>query len=153
MSAKISTKWLEQYELIKKKIGEQLGSEPSQYEVASFLGIRRGKVAAWAGGQRPSADDLEIIARTLNLSPKWLLLFEGDSVEISTEKDALQQAATIDPIVQRMVEAERLLRAANAPDGMIQQVICDLVRGAGEAAQKDAGQEPGPEFPKAGNGR
>jgi len=70
------TNWAEQYEIIKDKISSEGGS-PSLKGVADRLGVSRGKVQAWAGGQRPSADDLELIGRELGFSAGWLLFGEG----------------------------------------------------------------------------
>ena len=69
--------WSEQFEIIKEIISKRIGKNASRVAIASALDVSRGKVQAWDTGQRPSADDLESIARKLNLNPIWLLMGEG----------------------------------------------------------------------------
>lgn len=73
--------WLQQFEIIKdiasKKIA-QAGGSFSLAQLDRLLGVSQGKSRKWANGQRPSADDLELIARKLEIPAKWLLLNEGD---------------------------------------------------------------------------
>lgn len=72
--------WQQQYEIIIKIACDFLSvrtGKMSQQRLADFLGVTKGKVRAWENGQRPSADDLELLARKMRLSPRWLLLGEG----------------------------------------------------------------------------
>ena len=148
-----SSLWQRQYEIIKNIFSSAVGGNASQPRIAAHVGVPRHRVQAWEGGQRPSADDLERIARTLQLSPRWLLLGEGEPLDAEEKPSTPTQADTADPIVQRMLEAERILRSTGATNEVIQQVICDLAKGAGDAPKREAGQEVAPEFRKAGNGR
>lgn len=73
--------WEQQLEIIKEKISKifsERGESFSQAKAEELLNVSRNKWAAWKRGQRPSADDLEIISRKLGFSPVWLLLGEGE---------------------------------------------------------------------------
>ncbi len=79
--------WLQQYSIIKEKISSALteqGKNVSRVTIAEFLDATRGKVQAWEGGQRPSADDLQKISDKLGLSPTWLLMGTGDPLGTRT---------------------------------------------------------------------
>lgn len=72
--------WLDQLEII-KEIASKKCDEPGPFSLAKLdrlLGLSQGKSRKWANGQRPSADDLEMISRKLGISSRWLLLGEGE---------------------------------------------------------------------------
>lgn len=72
--------WKKQFVIIKKIIAEKLkihGETFSQTKAERFLGVAAGRMQAWGKGQKPNADDLAILTRKLNLSPRWVLLCEG----------------------------------------------------------------------------
>jgi len=72
--------WKKQFDIIWEKAKQALalqGEVISNAKFESLLGVSAGKAQSWKKGQRPSADDLAAIARSLNLSPTWLLLGEG----------------------------------------------------------------------------
>jgi phage repressor protein C with HTH and peptisase S24 domain len=75
----INAKWPHRFEIVKNKIFQILGDEAnlSQRSIADFLGTYQSKVRLWSGGQLPSANDLESIARKCGISPTWLLTGEG----------------------------------------------------------------------------
>lgn len=72
--------WPQQFEIIEKIIAERLARSGLKYtfvNAGELLGVKVPKIQAWKKGQRPSADDLEILAIILGLSPSWLLLGAG----------------------------------------------------------------------------
>ncbi|NJB66421.1 transcriptional regulator with XRE-family HTH domain [Desulfobaculum xiamenense] len=143
--------WSEQFEFIKDKISGHLAENGTAYSLnraATYLGVGVGKVRAWAGGQRPSADDLEIIGRRLGLSARWLLYREGEAQARPEDvlADGGQPAAPQpDALVQRMETLDRLLRAANAPDEVICAALTKLV------ASADADAAPHPDLAQSAN--
>jgi len=86
--------WTQQYEIIKELISKKTGENPSRVAVAQFLEVTRGKVQAWDTGQRPSADDLETIARKLEISPVWLLLGDDPAYNFMHDRGELNVAET-----------------------------------------------------------
>jgi len=83
------TNWPQQFELIKKVISEFLardGKVWSYNNAGDWLGVGRGRVNAWSNGQRPSSDDLELLADKLGLSPAWLLTGRGTPREEGTRE-------------------------------------------------------------------
>lgn len=72
--------WPQQFEIIERLLAERLAKSGLKYTLANagdLLGLKVPKLQAWKRGQRPSADDLELLAVTLGLSPAWLLLGAG----------------------------------------------------------------------------
>lgn len=74
-------KWDQQFEVITEiaeKYFSKRGLTYSQTAFENLLGLSRGKLTHWKKGQRPSSGDLEMLAKTLGLSPRWLLTGEGN---------------------------------------------------------------------------
>jgi hypothetical protein len=72
--------WSKQFEIIKKEISRMLefeGKKWSDQAAADALGLNIGKIRAWKKGQRPAAEDLEVLSRELGFSAEWLLLGKG----------------------------------------------------------------------------
>jgi len=72
--------WPQQFEIIERILAERLARVGLKYTLANageLLGLKVPKLQAWKKGQRPSADDLELLAVKLDLSPAWLLLGAG----------------------------------------------------------------------------
>ncbi|MEZ6854347.1 helix-turn-helix domain-containing protein [Halodesulfovibrio aestuarii] len=118
--------------LIKKLIAEKLHKKRvGRGSIADFLGVSQGKVRAWEDGQRPSADDLELLVKLFNFSPKWLLTgkgetFLGEETKKMPKKDSKTVAVT-DPIAQRLETATRLLKETGASPEVIQQAIMKIL--------------------------
>ncbi len=88
------------FEIIKKEISRRLAENGEQWgavAAAKLLGIGVGKIRAWIKGQRPQSDDLEILARKLNFSPRWLLLGEGAPFLDQDNEDTSGTASPIPP--------------------------------------------------------
>lgn len=154
MTDQKNAQWLDQLEIIRDRISHAMSlpvASVSQQRIADFLGATKGKVRAWEGGQRPSADDLETIARKLSLSAQWLLLREGDP-DGAAQPAVASAASPADPIVQRLIETERILRAANAPDETIRQAVFEVLRGQDAPVNRTDEESAAPEFRKVGNG-
>ncbi|MEZ7197044.1 helix-turn-helix domain-containing protein [Pseudodesulfovibrio karagichevae] len=108
-------KWLQQFELIKKEFSDSQREKATNASIASYFGVSLGKVQAWKRGQRPSADDLEVISRKLGLSPEWLLLGEGEirrSASYTREDgmlvgEASKAARHLGPVAERVDGIER----------------------------------------------
>ena len=110
--------WPKQLEKIKKEISTELarqGIRFSQSKAEEYLGVSKNKWAAWKRGQRPNADDLEIIARKLALNPEWLLLGKGEmrrSASYTREDGMLVGEASkaniqLGPVAERVDGIER----------------------------------------------
>lgn len=88
-------KWDEQFDIIKeiaaKKIKDNGEGKFSLTKFDSLLGLSRGKSRKWANGQRPSAEDLATLSKVFNLSPRWLLLGEGEPSFESTSSTKLDR--------------------------------------------------------------
>lgn len=72
--------WPQQFEIIQKIIAERLAKGGLKFTLANageLLDVKVPKLQAWKKGQRPSAEDLELLALKLGLSPAWLLLGAG----------------------------------------------------------------------------
>lgn len=72
--------WPQQFEIIERILAERLAGNGLKYTLVNageLLGVKVPKLQAWKKGQRPSADDLEVLAAKLGLSPAWLLLGAG----------------------------------------------------------------------------
>lgn len=64
--------------VISKKLAEK-GRKYTHQAAADFLGVTRGKYAAWVkSGQWPVGDDLQMLIRDHGFSPAWLLMGEGE---------------------------------------------------------------------------
>lgn len=135
--------WTQQFEIIKNKFLIQEAKKPSVGNLADFLGVSRGKPQAWGKGQRPSADDLETIARKLGFSPAWLLLGEGEPEPTNPAKAQLKDAYGRDPnqdskpsawtannapIARAVAEIECAMRRINLDDKAIWQAIQSMAK-------------------------
>ncbi len=72
--------WSQQFGIIEKIIATRLAESGLKFTLANaaeLLGVKIPKLQAWKKGQRPSADDLQLLAEKLGLSPAWLLLRKG----------------------------------------------------------------------------
>ena len=72
--------WEQQLDFIKEKISNKLWEKGQNFtyeNAASLFGVKRGRVANWLKGQRPSSDALQKIGNELQLSANWLLYGEG----------------------------------------------------------------------------
>ena len=55
--------------------------------MATFLGLKRGKIMTWKNGNMPSYEDLVILHRKLGLSCHWLITQEGDPYEATFKRE------------------------------------------------------------------
>lgn len=55
--------------------------------MATFLGLKRGKIMTWKSGNMPSYEDLVILHRKLGLSCQWLITQEGDPYEANFKRE------------------------------------------------------------------
>lgn len=72
--------WPQQFVIIEKLLAERLAKGGVKYTLANaaeLLDVNISKLQAWKRGQRPSTEDLERLALTLDLSPGWLLMGVG----------------------------------------------------------------------------
>lgn len=72
--------WSQQFDIIEKIIATRLAGQGLKFTLsnaAALLEVKVPKLQAWKKGQRPSADDLQLLAEKLELSPAWLLLGKG----------------------------------------------------------------------------
>lgn len=159
--------WTEQLKIIEEKIAEKTGArggQPSAVGMAEYLGqgVTRGKVQAWRKGQRPSADDLEIIARCLGLSADWLLLGEGppergragarkpEPPAPPSQADSAPQArhpAPESPLARELREVRMELEAAGFEATEIREALARLLAqrtGQVRYAEPRALREPAP---------
>jgi phage repressor protein C with HTH and peptisase S24 domain len=135
--------WAEQFEIIKEKAWEILAKRkktPSLAQLDELLEITRGKSRAWDKGQRPSADDLEKIARVLGFAPSWLLLREGAPF-------AKEQTPTRDKkhpeteLGKQLAEIEAALRRVGASDEEIRKAMIAHVGAGKRLEDQDAAQQ------------
>lgn len=90
--------WQQQYEIIKKMLAEKLAQSGSKFtfaNAAQLLGVKVPKIQAWAKGQRPTGDDLETLARVLELSADWLLLGYGTPTRSPDSGSRIKEFAEI----------------------------------------------------------
>ncbi len=72
--------WSKQLEIIAEIAKEKLVENDQKFSYAkaeALIGVSKNKWVAWNGGQRPSAEDLAKISKSLNISAHWLLFGEG----------------------------------------------------------------------------
>jgi hypothetical protein len=104
--------WKKQFDIIWQKTKQALAAQGeviSNAKFESFLEVSVGKAQSWKKGQRPSADDLESIARKLNLSPAWLLLGEGEPEAILEAADGrIAGDLLFDLVLGRIANAEEV---------------------------------------------
>lgn len=79
MSEVFSPLWSHQFEIIKRVFSSGCRRDYSIQAFADVVGVPRHRVKAWEKGQRPSADDLQRIALSLDLSPEWILFGTGEA--------------------------------------------------------------------------
>ncbi|MFV0423766.1 hypothetical protein [Oleidesulfovibrio sp.] len=117
--------WAEQFEIIKERAWEFLAKRkktPSLAQLDELLEITRGKSRAWDKGQRPSADDLEKIARVLGFAPSWLLLREGPP--FTNEQPRAQGKNHLETeLGKQLAEIEAALRRVGASDAEIRDAL------------------------------
>ena len=122
----------ELFEIIKKKISEITHvKNVGRGRIAEFLDVNPGRVRAWETGQRPSADDLELLSEKLDFNPVWLLTGRGDvfiQVGESEKAESWQEGAPVtDPIAQRMKVATEILKESGASSEVIQQAVMKIL--------------------------
>lgn len=85
----------------------QLGERLTQKEIGEILGVSQPTVADWEKGVRtPSIEQVELLAKTLRVSPGWLAFNEG--VMLSGNHPP---AKPMPPTQKTMVEASKRRRA------------------------------------------
>lgn len=139
--------WHEQFEKIVEIAKRKFAIEGGVFTLKALesrLGVSQGKSHHWKKGQRPSADDLEAMSREFDLSPRWLLLGEGNPEDADAPC-----CAPADPIAQRVDQVARAMREAgvdelkilSAARDMLEGEIAKLTRGRGGygAAEPKAG--------------
>ena len=152
-------KWEEQFKIIHNKISSALARTKlpatnkrassnravtlaTHQEIADYLGVKVGKVQAWRKGQRPSADDLEIICRRLGYTPRWLLLGEGPPEENAQElilNNAKKPIGDLlrDLIVHRLnLEPEEFASQTGVPLPELQGMLASAVAPSWETLKK-----------------
>lgn len=144
--------WAQQFQIIKEIASKKIATAGGRFSLAQLdrlLGITPGKSRHWDKGQRPSADDLELLARKLGLSPRWLLLREGEP-----EGETSIPADTGETTAQRLESIERYMLKYNAPDEEVRAAFLAALGVNAKAGTGSADQNiPHAEFDQAGNGR
>lgn len=128
--------WKQQFDIIIQVAKKKFLEEGREYSLKAFedsLGLSRGKAHHWKKGQRPSADDLAGIARFLGLSPRWLLLGQGEPKEDKNDEAVESSVAPLQPRPQSTPRAEDIrelvasLRQVGATDEEIKRAVLALV--------------------------
>lgn len=55
--------------------------------MATFLGLKRGKIMTWKAGNMPSHEDLGILHKKLGLSCQWLITQDGDPYQANFKRE------------------------------------------------------------------
>ena len=99
--------WKNTFEIIKKIIAVALakeGKKPTISNAAELFGVKPHIYQAWSKGQRPSFDELEHMARVLNLSPHWLLFGAGTPQEDSRSATFIPEYIEIGDTLKEVIE-------------------------------------------------
>ncbi len=123
-------KWIEQFEIIKKKTAEIFAKQGKNFSLSNldiFLDVTRGKSRAWARGQRPSANDLQKIAKKLDLSAEWLLLGKGDPEAKSSYKEP-QSSSSEQTFVHELKKLNKVLKDLGATKEERKFALLNLVK-------------------------
>lgn len=72
------------------------------------LELSYGRAQGWERGQLPNADDLEKVARRLQISPDWLLLGIGEPFEGGAEPDLLPPEVPVQPVRSSVMQVTGL---------------------------------------------
>ncbi|CAK7034951.1 MAG: hypothetical protein DELT_00522 [Desulfovibrio sp.] len=76
--------WSEGFKIVKQRYLDSMVAKGADKSLLTekgmkfFLGLSDGKCSAWKGGQWPSAEDLDMLAREFGFSYSWLVTGEGD---------------------------------------------------------------------------
>lgn len=130
---KSTLEWSQQFEIIKDKMAEILSESGQNFSIAklaAFLDLKKGKVQAWSTGQRPNADDLELIARKLDFSAHWLLLKEGNPFGASVSAEAAPSTTPLTELGKELQDIKTTLETVGASETEIKQALLDYVSGA-----------------------
>jgi len=143
----VSHSWAEQFDKIVEIAKRKFAIEGDSFTLKgleSRLGVSQGKSHHWKKGQRPSADDLEAMSREFDLSPRWLLLGEGNPA--GADKPCV---APLEPIAQRVDQVARAMREAGVDELKILSAARDMLEGEIAKLARARGQYGAAE-PKAG---
>lgn len=98
--------WTQQLEIIAEVVTKKLAESGHKFSFAkaeSLIGVSKNKWVAWSKGQRPNAEDLAKISKSLNISAHWLLFGEGsisnDPRDIEVDPDILPFAKVLEDIL------------------------------------------------------
>ncbi|MFV0423765.1 hypothetical protein [Oleidesulfovibrio sp.] len=149
MNEKKSPLWEEQSKTIKTFFQEHFSSHGKKFShqaLADYLDASKGRIQAWFGGQRPNADDLQMLSERFGFSPKWLLLGKGTPFEQEPAKHTYSKASIQKPeteLGKQLAEIEAALRKVGASDEEIRKAMIAHV-GAGKTLEDEdaAQQEP-----------
>jgi len=99
--------WKDSFEIIKKIIAVTLAKEGKKSTIANaaeLFGVKPHIYQAWSKGQRPSFDELEHMARILDLSPRWLLFGIGTPLENSQSATFIPEYVEIGDSLKSIIE-------------------------------------------------
>lgn len=141
--------WPQQFEIITRIAKRKFADSGEAFTLKGLemkLGLSQGKTHHWKKGQRPSADDLALLARAFQLAPRWLLLGEG-----APEGDDAPPC-TSDPIALRVDQVCRAMREAGVDEMKILSAACDMLQAEMDKLTRERGGyacEPRAGMPRA----
>lgn len=141
-----------------KEVAVARGLSPSKLGLGAFLGVSRGRVNNWAGGQVPSTADLFTIRDRLGFSVGWLLGGDGDP--FAADDPAADAATPPMPSMQMMEDLRAQLAITreelNAERKTVRELLAQVQMLttrllAGDDAAKDASTRSGVAADAAGS--